>query len=261
MTLITLEGVTFGYENRPILRDMSFTIQPGTMVSLLGPNGSGKTTLLKLLLGFHSPQNGRILLGGRPIPAIQPKSLARRLAYVPQSHRPVFGYCVMDVVLMGRLPHKSFFFRYGPEDQRIARDALRRLGIEHLKDRPYTTVSGGERQLVIIARALAQGADIFIMDEPVNGLDYGNQLRLLKRIAELTADGYTFIVSTHCPDHALWFADRVLMLKDGVIVADGAPNEVMGEKAVGDLYNTEIRILKFNGSVRVCLPRAVAGNA
>lgn len=227
MYLIAVDDVTYSYFHEPVLRNVTFSIASGEIVSLLGPNGSGKTTLLKLLLGLYQPQSGQVLLDGRPVSAIAPRQLARWIAYVPQVHRLSFGYRVLDVVLMGRLPHKPFFFRYSRADEQIAIQALKRLSISHLKDRPYTEVSGGERQLILIARALAQGADIFIMDEPVNGLDYGNQIRLLARIADLADSGYTFIKTTHFPDHALWIADRVVMLKAGQVVADGQTVEVV----------------------------------
>jgi len=180
-----------------------------------------------------------------------------RIAYVPQFHRITFGYRVLDAVLMGRLPHKPFFFRYGGEDEQVAVRALERLGIEHLKDRPYTEVSGGERQLVLIARALAQGADIFVMDEPVNGLDYGNQIRLLARIADLSRSGYTFIKTTHFPDHALWVSNRVVMLKEGCVVADGPAAKTINKATLYQLYNTRVDVVGLNGGGRICVPHAL----
>ena len=256
-TLIAVQNVTFGYLHQPVLQNISVSFQAGEVVSLLGPNGSGKTTLLKIVLGLFPPQSGEVLLEGRPVRAMAPKQLARRIAYVPQFHRIAFGYRVLDVVLMGRLPHKPFFFRYGAQDEQAAVKALERLGIEHLKDRPYTEVSGGERQLVLIARALAQGADIFVMDEPVNGLDYGNQIRLLARIADLSRSGYTFIKTTHFPDHALWVSDRVVMLKEGGVVADGPAAETINKANLYQLYNTRVDVVGLNGGGRICVPHAL----
>lgn len=257
MNLITVNHVTYGYSHRPVLNDISLAFAPGEIVSLLGPNGSGKTTLLKVLLGLLVPQKGDVRLEGRPVATIASKQLARRIAYVPQVHRASFGYRVMDVVLMGRMPHKPFFFRYGKSDETIALQALERLCIGHLKDRPYTAVSGGERQLALIARALVQGADIFIMDEPVNGLDYGNQIRLLGRIADLAADGYTFIKTTHFPDHALWISDRVVMLKNGRVVADGNTSDVISRTNLYRLYNTQVDVLSLDGGYQICVPEAL----
>lgn len=254
MTLISVEHVTYGYCGKPVLKDITLSFRRGEIVSLLGPNGSGKTTLLKILLGLCRPRTGEVKLEGRSVSQIPPKSLARRIAYVPQTHRLSFAYRVMDVVLMGRMPHKPFFFQYSHGDRAEALNALERLSIAHLKDRPYTEVSGGERQLTLIARALAQGADIFIMDEPVNGLDYGNQIRLLGRIADLAENGYTFIKTTHFPEHAIWVSDRVIMIKDGRIVADGDSESVINEKNLYRLYNTDIDMVTVEGGIRVCVP-------
>ena len=254
MALIAVDHVTFGYTRLPVLQDVSLAVAPGEVVCLLGPNGSGKTTLLKLLLGLSRPRQGQVRLDGRTVTAIAPRQRARRIAYVPQIHRAAFGYRVLEVVLMGRMPHKPFFFRFGAADRKIALKALDRLSIDHLKDRPYTDISGGERQLVLIARALVQAADIFIMDEPANGLDYGNQVRLLERIADLARDGYTFIKTTHFPDHALWVSDRVIMLKNGRVAAEGAAGEVVTQANLYRLYNTCVDVIELEGGGRVCVP-------
>ncbi len=257
MELIRAENVTFGYTPMPVLRDVSLSVKRGEILSLLGPNGSGKTTLLKVLLGIYRPRRGTVLFEGKPLLQMGLKALARRIAYVPQFHRTVFAYNVQDVVLMGRTSHKSFFAPYSRQDKDIALQALERLSISHLREKIYTEISGGERQLTLIARALAQGADTLVMDEPANGLDYGNQIRLLDQIVSLAEDGYTFIKSTHFPNHALWIADRVVMLKEGSVLADGKPREVMDEETVCRLYNTEIRILAVNGNLRTCMPRSL----
>ena len=257
MTLISVDHVTYGYSRQPALKDISVDFHKGEIVSLLGPNGSGKTTLLKLLLGLHHPQEGRVLFEGRPVCDIPPKQMSKRVAYVPQFHRLSFGYRVLDVVLMGRMPHKPFFFRFCNDDEKASLEALERLSIAHLKDRPYTEMSGGERQLTLVARALAQGADIFIMDEPVNGLDYGNQIRLLSRITDLAHHGYTFIKTTHFPDHALWFSDRVVMLKDGKVIADGDASQMVNRLNLYNLYNTHIAVMDLDGGGHICVPEGV----
>ncbi|MDD2391030.1 MAG: ABC transporter ATP-binding protein [Desulfobacterales bacterium] len=259
MTLISVDHVTYGYSRKPVLKDISLTFKRGEIVSLLGPNGSGKTTFLKILLGLYRPQEGRVLFEGRSVSEIPPKQIARRIAYVPQSHRLAFGYRVMDVVLMGRIPHKPFFFQYSNDDQKAALDALERLSIDHLKDRPYTEVSGGERQMTLIARAIVQGADIFIMDEPVNGLDYGNQIRLLYRITDLARHGYTFIKTTHFPDHALWFSDRVVMLKAGKVIADGDALQMINRINLYNLYNTHIKVIELDDGAHICIPDGLRG--
>ena len=213
MHLFAVENLSFSYRRTPVIGDLSLTIDAGGVLALLGPNGSGKTTFLKLLLGLLRPAQGTIRLQGEDLYRIPQREVARQLAYVPQVHREAFGFRVFNVVLMGRMPHTSFFARYGKSDWHIVQEALEKLGISHLAERPYTEVSGGERQLTLIARALAQGARTFIMDEPTSGLDYGNQIRLLERVAGLAQEGYTFVLTTHHPDHALAIADRVVMMQ------------------------------------------------
>lgn len=260
MSLICMDHVNYGYGEKLVLNDINLSIGKGEVVSLLGPNGSGKTTLLKVLLGLCRPQKGEVRLEGHPVRQINPKALARRIAYVPQTHKISFAYRVMDVVLMGRMPHKPFFFRYSKQDEDEALKALEQLSIAHLRNRPYTEVSGGERQMTLIARALAQGADILVMDEPVSGLDYGNQIRLLAQIATLADNGYTFIKTTHFPEHAVWISDRVVMLKKGSVLANGDAPKVVNEKNLCLLYNTDIGMADLDEGLRVCVPRSMLGH-
>ncbi|OPY68492.1 MAG: putative ABC transporter ATP-binding protein [Syntrophorhabdaceae bacterium PtaU1.Bin034] len=255
--LISLEGVCFGYTKKEVLRGIDLTIQNGEIVTFLGPNGCGKSTLIKVMLGILRPLRGRVFYKGQDIAHLGSKYLAREIAYVPQIHKSSFPYRVLDVALMGRIPHKAFFFRYSSKDVDIAHSALERLSISHLADRAYTEISGGERQLTIIARALVQGAKTFIMDEPASGLDYGNQLRLLEQIVTLSEEGYTFIKSTHSPEHALWVADRAVMIKDGAIVADGPCHDVVTNENLFGLYNAKVDVVKVNGSLTFCVPRAM----
>ena len=259
--LLEAREVTFGYSSKhQVLTDVSLAVERGEVVSLLGPNGCGKTTLLKLLLGILSPMSGEVLIDGAPIRKISPKQIARRIAYVPQIHDGSFPYQVMDVVLMGRIPHKSLFTKYSRLDREISESMLERLGIAHLKLKPYTAISGGERQLTLIARAMAQGADAFIMDEPTTGLDYGNQMRLLDRIGHLASEGYTVITSTHYPDHALWHESRVVILKAGALVADGPAAVLLSDDALSKLYGTPISVVQLAGGPRCCIPSDILLN-
>lgn len=256
---ISVRGISFGYTDKKILEDIDLEISKGEIVTILGPNGSGKTTLIKLILGLLTPLKGSVRIDGIDIPGIGIREFARKIAYVPQSHKTVFPYSVTDIVLMGRIPHKTFFFKYSKDDLRVAHEALDKLSIQHLAQRPYTEISGGERQLAIIARALAQGAKTFILDEPASGLDYGNQLRLLEQIISLSKEGYTFIKSTHSPEHALWIGDRTIMIKDGSIVADGRSDDIINSENLFNIYNARVDVLRFNGSVRVCVPHTICG--
>ena len=255
--LLKAENIHFGYCNRRVLRDVSLTINRGEIVSLLGPNGCGKTTLLKVLLGLNRMESGLVHLEGVDISTMKQKTLAKKIAYVPQFHRASFAYRVLDVVLMGRMPHKSFFTRFDDRDLELAREAMEKLSILHLENRPYTEISGGERQLSLIARALTQGAHTFIFDEPANGLDYGNQIKLLEELVGLCSEGYTFIKSTHFPDHALWISDRVVLLKNGAILADGHPDEIINAENLYALYGREVDVHALKENFKVCVPSRI----
>ncbi len=252
--LIEVAQVGFGYGRKRVLNQVNLSVYPGEVVSLLGPNGSGKTTLLKIMLGFLQPASGSVSFEGRALPTVPAKLLARRIAYVPQVHREAFSYTVEDVVLMGRMPYHGFFSAFTENDRKLARAAMERLEIAHLGDRPYTEVSGGERQLALIARSLTQGADVFIMDEPVNGLDYGNQMRLLKGIKNLAKEGLTFVMTTHFPDHALMTADRAVLVRQGEILTEGPPGTAINRDTLFALYRIEVEVVEVNGSGMVCLP-------
>jgi len=253
--VFTLERVSFGYRRRPVLQDLSLSLAEGQVTALLGPNGSGKSTLIKLLLGIMRPSRGRVLFRGRALAAYGRKELARHVAYLPQNHRPVFAYTVLDVALLGRLPHKGFCAPFQPLDRQLARNSLAQFGIEHLADVPYTEISGGEQQLTLLARALTQGAEVFIMDEPESALDFGNQVRLLERVQALAERGYTFLFSTHSPDHALRIAHRAVLIRNGRVLGDGVPAEVIDQEGLAKLYDVEVRLAAFGEDGRVCLPR------
>ncbi|MCE1169957.1 MAG: ABC transporter ATP-binding protein [Azovibrio sp.] len=229
--------LAFAYRQRLVLDGISLSLKPGQVVSLLGSNGAGKSTLLRLLLGLLQPARGELLRDGKPLEQWPRRQLARQLAYVPQIHSTPFPYTVTEVVLLGRLPAGSLFRSPSREDREIAAAALEQVGIPHLAERPYTEISGGERQLALIARALAQGARLLIMDEPATGLDYGHQLRLLERLGQLAAAGYGVLMSTHHPEHALLASTRVLLLENGRIRAAGPPEQVLNPANLQALYD------------------------
>lgn len=256
--LIEVKNLKFAYDSRKqVIDDISFDIAKGEIVALLGPNGCGKSTLMRIMLGLSTPDSGCVLFNGQNVAHVNHKLFAREVAYVPQVHRSSFPYTVRDVVLMGRIPHKGFFFAYSKQDNEIADEIMERLLIMHLAEQPYTMISGGERQLTLIGRAMAQGAHTFFMDEPATGLDYGNQMRLLKHIMRLAAEGYTFIKSTHAPEHALWIADRAIMMKDGKLLADGKCSQVINTDNLMTLYNTKINVDKVRDEIYVCSPAGV----
>lgn len=235
--MIDVSHLTFSYEpGNPVLKDVSFTASKGEIINILGPNGCGKSTLLKAILGFLPVAAGSIFIAGVDVTALSRPRLSRLLAYVPQTHNGAFHYTALDVVLMGRTSANPWY-KVTEEDYDVARAAMEKAMIARHAAKPYLQLSGGERQLVLIARALAQGADFCIMDEPVNGLDYGNQFRLLETIRNLTGQGLSFILTTHHPEHAIFLGGRALLFKDGVLTADGPPDEVITTSCICGLYN------------------------
>lgn len=232
--------LAYAYRRHLVLQGVDLTLQPGEVVALLGANGAGKSTLLRLLLGLLAPDGGSVMLEDRPLDTWPRREVARRLAYVPQVHAAPFPYAVEEVVLLGRLPAGGLFLPPTAVDRQIVAAALQHLSIAHLAARPYNELSGGERQLVLIARALAQEARLLIMDEPATGLDYGHQMRLLAQLRRLADEGYGVLFSTHHPEHTLLAADRVLLLRDGRIEAAGPPQQIINAAALQRLYGVEV---------------------
>lgn len=253
---IQVEGLGYAFKKKQVLSDVSFEQQPGSLLCLLGPNGVGKSTLFRCMLGLLPGYTGRIMINGRDARECSAGELARQVAYVPQSHAPAFSYSVLDMVLMGTSSQFSLLAVPGKKQRLLAAEALEQVGIAHLASRSFLHLSGGERQLVLIARALAQQARILMMDEPTANLDYGNQLRVLACVKELTRTGYTVILSTHNPDQALLFADQVLALSDGRVCAYGPPDQVITEELIEALYRVQIRLERLHDNqIAVCIPR------
>ncbi|WP_239058728.1 molybdate ABC transporter substrate-binding protein [Acidithiobacillus ferrianus] len=256
--MLSTSHLAYAHGHRMVLEDVSLQLNAGESVALLGANGSGKSTLIRLLLGILKPLRGEIRLGDTDLHALSAKERAQRLAYVPQDHGAVFPFLVRDVVLMGRMPHQSWLGAASAHDREQAEAALARLGISSLAERSYMELSGGQRQLVIIARALAQETPILILDEPVTGLDYGNQHRLMAQIQDLADSGYAILQSSHYPEHALSTANRVILLKDGRVLADGPPAEVLHPERLRALYGIDTECLEISDGRRVILPKVLA---
>ncbi len=252
----------FGYRDRRVGSGVTLELAPGEVLCLLGPNGSGKTTLFKTLLGLLPPQDGTVLIDGRDARTLPRDAIARQISYVPQAHGAFFPYTVRELVLMGRTAHLGLFAAPSARDHAAAMAAIERMGIAHLADTIYTQVSGGECQLALIARALAQEARVVIMDEPTANLDFGNQVRVLERIRTLAGEGIGVLLSTHDPDHAFLCADRAAMLHEGRLMACGTPTEVMTAVNLRQLYGVEIAVtavaLTQGGTRNVCLPLGIA---
>ncbi|AHI24353.1 ABC transporter [Komagataeibacter xylinus] len=234
--ILRLDHAGFRRGRRTVLHDVSLDIRMGEMMALLGPNGAGKTTLLRLLLGLARPDSGQVWLDGRPMADWSRRDVARRIAYVPQGHVPLFPYSVRDIVGMGRLAETPFAPTLHERDRKAVAHALAELSITHLAARPYTELSGGERQAVLLARAVAQGGHILILDEPETGLDYGQKLRLYALLRRLAAQGRAIVATTHDPVQAAGIFDRAILLRRGRVMADGPAASLLAPPMLEQLY-------------------------
>lgn len=253
---ISVENLSFSYKDRTVLDNVSFSVRGGSMTAVLGPNGVGKSTLFKCILGLLADYRGKITISGAETKNLSAEKLAALAAYIPQSHDTAFNFSVFDMVLMGTTARLRGFRVPSDEQTEITLQALERLNISFLKDRDYRKISGGERQLVLIARALAQRAEVLIMDEPTANLDYGNSLRVLDQMRSLADQGYTILFSTHSPDQVFLYADRVLALSDQRILADGAPKETISADLIKKLYGVDVVIESLYGDkIRCCVPQ------
>lgn len=243
MTTLAAQALSIGYPDRVVGRDLDITLGTGEVLALLGPNGGGKTTLLKTLLGLIRPKAGTVLLDGKPLDSLSIRDRARIIAYVPQVHSGTFAYSVETVVLMGRTAHGGLFSRPSARDVAVAAQALDRFGIGHLAQRPYTLISGGERQLVLLARALAQEPRFVVLDEPTASLDFGNQGKVMAEIRALAASGHGVLFTTHDPNHALRAADRAFLLRAGTRIADGPVATILDRTHLEALYGAPVERL------------------
>jgi len=233
-----------GYEGKVIISGVTFTLVSKDSLCLLGPNGVGKTTLFKTILGLLKPLAGEILLDDENIARWSRRDFATRVGYVPQVHTPPFPFKVIDVVVLGRTAHLAAFSSPGREDREIAEDSLATLGIAHLKERIYTEISGGERQLVLIARALAQRPELLIMDEPTANLDFGNQIRVLNEVKKLVREGdMGVIMTTHFPNHAFFSGSKVAVMGKENTFEIGTADEVITEEHLRKVYGVEVKIV------------------
>jgi iron complex transport system ATP-binding protein len=243
--MLSARDLSFAYLRRPatappVVDHVSLEVAQGTIVGLLGPNGSGKTTLLKILAGILQPLGGTVQIDGRPLQQLSRRELARRIAVVPQETHTTFDFSVIDMVLMGRYPHLGPFELEGAADQEIARDALAATGTEHLETRSFATLSGGEKQRVVIAAALAQASDMLLLDEPTAALDLGYQFEITALLRRLNAErGTTMIVSTHDLNLAAALCHRIVLLKQGRVVAHGETKDTLTAANIRRLYDVD----------------------
>lgn len=252
---ITVEKLSFSYGAHEVLHSVSFRAEYGEFLSVLGPNGVGKSTLFRCMLGILPPSHGRTLIDGNDISSLSAAELSKRIAYIPQSHSPVFNFSVLDVVLMGTTAQLGKFSSPGKKQREQAVAALESLNISELRDRGYRNISGGERQLVLIARAMAQQAKILIMDEPSSSLDFGNRIRVMQTVKKLTECGYCIIQSTHDPDLAFRYSDKILAMYEGEVLACGTPEDTVCNAVISKLYGMKVEVFSLReDSIRVCVP-------
>lgn len=252
------KNLDFGYRGHRVGSDVSLALEAGEVLCLLGPNGSGKTTLFKTLLGLLPAQGGEVAMDGADIKARAREDVARLVSYVPQAHAAFFPFTVREVVMMGRTAHMGVFSSPSRRDREIADAAMERMRLAALADSVYTRISGGERQLTLVARALAQEARIVVMDEPTANLDFGNQVRVLEHIQSLAKFGIGVLLSTHDPDQAFLCADRVALLHQGRLAHLGAPDEVITSESLKQIYGVDVAVTRVpmasGAERRVCIP-------
>ena len=260
-TLLQVRDLKVGYGKRnpiEIVHGISFDVNHGEFVCIIGANACGKTTSLKALMGLLPVMGGSVRVLGTNIRDLPEHERAKYYAYIPQAHTPPFPFSVADVVLMGRTPYINKFARTTEYDRAVAYSAMALMGITKISEKHYTKLSGGQQQLVLIARALAQQSNILIMDEPTASLDYGNQHMVLSAMRKLSRLGKSVVMVTHDPDHALYCADRVIVMDAGTILCDGTPDECITADVLNHIYGVGVKIMdievELGQTERICIP-------
>jgi len=255
---LEVKEATFSYNGSTgnIFENTSFSIKEGDIFCILGPNGCGKTTLLKCIDNLLQIKSGRLLLNDRDVRFLNKTDVAREIGYIPQTHNPTFPFSVLDVVLMGRSPHLGLLASPAKRDIGIAEDAIETLGISHLVGKPYTEISGGERQLVLIARVLAQQPAILLLDEPTSHLDFGNQIRILEIIETVASTGLSIIMTSHFPDHAFLISSKVAIMSKGNFIDMGNPDDVVTEENLEEAYGIKVKVVCVDSGTnrKMCVP-------
>ncbi|HQI68891.1 MAG TPA: ABC transporter ATP-binding protein [Methanothrix sp.] len=255
--MLHVKDLQFQYGIQPVLKDISFQVGQGQLCGLFGPNGCGKTTLFKCCLKFLKNQGGQIRVDGQDIKDLRIEEMAKLVAYVPQEHKPPFPYLVKDVVLMGRTPRLKSLFGTNKEDRQKALGALKLLGLLEIADKPYNQLSGGQRQLVLIARAVAQETPLMFLDEPTSALDFSNQIRIWRIMKQIAESGVTILACSHDPNHVSWYCDRVVVMNHNHILREGPPQEVITEPVLDEIYRNVCAVRNLD-EARMVLPKEVA---
>jgi iron complex transport system ATP-binding protein len=254
LAVLEARDLTIGYGRTTVASRIQLEVMSGEVLCLLGPNGAGKTTLFKTLLGLMPPLHGRVLLEGQPLSSLARRGIARTVAYVPQAQNTEFAYSVFDLVLMGCTAKLGPFSLPTTEDRERTLAALESLGIAELGHVDSTRISGGERQLTLIARALAQNTRLIIMDEPTASLDLRNRQLVLSKIRGLAKRGFTVVLSTHEPDQVFALADKVAIVAKGTLFSQGAPDETMTAEILSDAYGLDVRVETASAGKHITVP-------
>jgi iron complex transport system ATP-binding protein len=255
--MLQVRDLHFSYGKKPVFEGVSFDVEEGELCGLFGPNGCGKTTLFKCCLKFLKFHRGSVFMNGIDITDHRIENMAKLVAYVPQEHKPPFPYLVKEVVLMGRTPHLRGVFGISRKDKERALNSLETLDIAHLADQPYNQLSGGQRQMVLMARAIAQDTKIMFLDEPTSALDFSNQIRIWNIMRRVAEEGVTILACSHDPNHVSWFCNKVVVMNRNGIVAEGAPHHVITEPVLDEIYEG-ICAVRSVGGTRMVMPRKVA---
>lgn len=255
---LELVGISCGYGGKKVLDGINMEVASGDICCILGPNGVGKTTLFKTILKLIKPLGGQVMIDGDDISKWSEKRMAEKIAYVAQSHIPPFPYIVKDIIMLGRISSVGYFGQPSRYDYEVVEQVMDDMGISHLRERVYTDVSGGERQMVMIARALAQEPEMLVLDEPTSSLDYGNMLKVINRIRNLRSKGYGVIMTTHNPDHAFMCEAKTMLLQSGSRAVFGRASEVVTEKNLKEAYGADVKVIEYtdaNGRfMKLCAP-------
>jgi len=252
VALLEVKNLFFSYSDQPVLEDVNFKLGKGEIFCLFGPNGCGKSTLLECVLGTLKISRGYVYLNGRDVRSLRPAEAARQMAYVPQLHQKTFPYTVKEVVLMGRAAYTGMFTSPSEEDYAAVEEAMQKIGIQRLSEKPYTQLSGGELQLVMIARALAQKTPVMVMDEPTAHLDFRHELIILETVVQLVREtGLSILMATHFPNHAFFFDNNditttVALMNSRRFAAVGRPEEVLSEQSMQRTFNVEARMVSYH---------------
>lgn len=253
--MLEVDSLAYSYGNGPVFENISFSLKKGDVMCILGPNGAGKSTLIKCIAGIFKPAAGSVRIMGEDTASLGAMEIARSIGYVPQQNEVIFPFTVLDFVVMGRTPHIPLFSSPNNKDMEIAREALSMVGVEDLADRTVSSLSGGQRQIVLIARALAQQPALLLLDEPTAHLDFGNQMLVLETVQKLAAKGMSILMNTHMPDHAFLVGNSAAALAEKRLVAVGEVKTVVSSNIMSSLYGVKVAVREIDDIKRkVCVP-------